>query len=100
MKAKFTKGPWSIGGLFSTILVGNDEFCVCEVFNENDFDVEGPSDEQVANAHLVAAAPEMYDFIESLKLDEVTSWEAEYILAKARGEDDLLLKKHNKKGDT
>ena len=42
----------------------------------------------------------MYDFIRSLKLDDITSWEAEYILAKARGEDNLLLEKHNQKGET
>ncbi len=42
--------------------------------------------ESNANMQLIAAAPEMYEFLESLQLDVTNDYKRDEILAKARGE--------------
>ncbi|MBX2848943.1 MAG: hypothetical protein KTR16_11525 [Acidiferrobacterales bacterium] len=73
-EAKFTKGEWvaseGVGG-GAIVYIPN-----------GGFDISGIPD-AIFNAHLIAAAPEMYEFIET----HMGGYpEAEDLLAKARGE--------------
>lgn len=98
-KTGFTKGEWAIDNTYSTMyLMTSVNGHICEV--DCDYDCDGnasPTDEQKANAHLIAAAPEMCRVIE-----QIVKWQdgdkgelLEYInnskssfkklLAKARG---------------
>ena len=81
-EAKFTKGPWVARGKTPSRIYGmqrkDKEVIVAatgSVINEAG-----------ANAHLIAAAPEMYEFLESLQLDVTNDYKRDEILAKARGE--------------
>jgi len=88
-EAEFTKGEWIVlDGAFVYAL--NDDGV-----NQFDLTIQGHGDkgasdnELQANAHLIAAAPELYDFIEDLSQnsEDVTQREeAKRLLAKARGE--------------
>lgn len=76
-ETKFTKGEWKIRDGYEvgiSVTFGSGFFTVasCQLFNE-----------AKANAHLIAAAPEMYDFIGTYMGGHP---EAELLLAKARGE--------------
>jgi hypothetical protein len=80
MEAKFTKGEWSIQG--ETLWCNNLPVCVL-----GDSWVTFSNAEN--NAHLIAAAPEMYAMLESLAdCDENQMYRKEIneLLAKARGE--------------
>ncbi|AUR87909.1 hypothetical protein NVP1105O_66 [Vibrio phage 1.105.O._10N.286.49.B4] len=79
-EAKFTKGEWRILDKYQVgvnVNFGDGFFTIasCQVFNE-----------AKANANLIAAAPEMYEFLESLQLDVTNDYKRDEILAKARGE--------------
>ncbi len=94
-EAKFTKGPWKIteSKLQNKIIIEGDNYVIS--------DVNDPTmNEDIANAHLIAAAPEMYEALlyliplikelhnitdHKLKLDNV-AYEINLLLAKARGE--------------
>ena len=102
-EAKFTKGEWKATPdkwddchVTSTERAGMVEICkISSVYfddeDKNDFEIE-----QIANAHLIAAAPEMYellkDMVDSINcgdehgLDSEWHVEASRVLAKARGE--------------
>lgn len=93
--AKFTPGPWSIKAIpdgsepsrkYSQYIVGPN---VCDVFYTNDVGR--------ANAHLIAAAPELYEALQAIlfaaRLDapDTAAWKelrksCEDALSKARGE--------------
>lgn len=83
-RAKFTKGDWSInytGPHWNNkdlanieINFGSDGECICDTVYEE------------ADAHLIAVAPEMYDFIESLQLSVSDEIKRDELLSKARGE--------------
>lgn len=94
-EAKFTKGEWIVyvesdnfgRQSYDEIVIGmasyNDDpyghYCMHKVVIED----EETSEEAMANANLIAAAPEMYEFIET----HMGGYpEAEALLAKARGE--------------
>lgn len=86
-KAKFTKGEWSVYGDWAIKRKGTTE--ILASFEERGFN----NQEGFANAHLIAAAPEMYDLLERLtsydncKKDIIhLLGEADNLLAKARGE--------------
>lgn len=111
-KEKFTKGPWQVvfaAGFDAEIGVGMDSYLkdesdfytnhlwTCEVQSED------ADDECLANAALIAAAPEMYGMLEYVKRSfelmvelevvkcakdklEVDIAAIESLLAKARGE--------------
>lgn len=89
---KFTKGEWKVSTLYNTLLqVSANDVDICETDCNGDFDdktgILKPTEEERANAHLIAAAPDMYNFIASLQLSVVEEvCEAEELLAKARGE--------------
>lgn len=90
---KFTKGPWfsKEGDRFSKeVLITSSErddnsivpICEMDVYFDGII-----GDEQPANASLIAAAPEMYEFIKSIQLGSVADEiKREELLAKARGE--------------
>lgn len=99
-KAKFTKGEWIIteGFMGDTILTTKDrlnksksEIVTIEIVFSGEISIE-----QKANAHLIAAAPEMYELLEELECSalniEQTANNLAYrkmireLLAKARGE--------------
>ncbi|AUR93301.1 coil containing protein [Vibrio phage 1.186.O._10N.286.49.E3] len=89
-EAKFTKGPWRILDKYQVgvnVNFGDGFFTIasCQVFNE-----------AKANANLIAAAPEMYEMLETLT-ESQNMEDAEHLLrenrleilellAKARGE--------------
>ena len=84
MKPKHTPGPWTQHGLEI-----HGEIFICDV-NENPKDRE----EHIANAHLIAAAPEMLEALELILNDNrlmnaMTKEQAKavmYSVSKARGE--------------
>ena len=94
-ETKFTPGPWKISeyrNSHSMIIVGSDEWDVAEVGYPN----------RDANAHLIAAAPDLYKALANLEpyLDAIVCYastieehppngfilETKAALAKARGE--------------
>ena len=79
-EVKFTKGYWTVqfgDMVFASDGVNNDQ--VAAVFNEDNKD-----------AHLIAAAPEMYDMLQELlyggSLHRMDAKAISDLLAKARGE--------------
>jgi len=101
-EAKFTKGPWvadiRVGCCAVYAKDSRDEF---EQGLHSDGDNiyyasfpniamkperKSESVEHIANAHIIAAAPEMYAMLESLQLDVEGDMKRDQLLAKARGE--------------
>ena len=94
---KFTKGQWEVDKTYSTWLsVSVGGVSLCEV-DSDQFDFEiSPTDEQQANADLIAAAPEMYRTLGSVvkkmrklyphKENDLKIAEIVDLLAKSRGE--------------
>lgn len=87
-EVKFTKGRWE---------AKVDESCGIDVAliylgNKGGFDLSGAPD-CIANANLIAAAPEMYEMLDSLSdystFQGVPAWvhDIKLLLAKARGEE-------------
>ncbi len=106
MKEQFTKGEWEVDLSYSTMLsvsVIHDAFNatdVCDVESDVDYQagsfVTIPTIEQLANAHLIAAAPDMYLLLadisksidhcgDEIDTDFVMS-SIDKLLSKARGE--------------
>lgn len=105
-EAKFTKGPWvSHGSGVSTEAFGlkpdrthgygcGPTFVCC--LNDGEYHEYTDKKEQEANAHLIAAAPELYEALDGLilvmdttemsKLFRADYAKAKSALAKARGE--------------
>jgi len=93
-KPNWTPGPWKIGSRYTENgvydkagnLIANTHS------SHRNFDRENQIAEQNANAHLIAAAPDMYEALEDIIGDtEFGCHRASYIkaraaLAKARGE--------------
>jgi hypothetical protein len=100
-ETKFTPAPWSIRGADTRWVVSpsktNMPWYVAEVIGGCDHDGSG-LDRQNANAHLIAAAPELYEALEQLMtvctrygIADFPEIQAEHVaavlaLAKARGE--------------
>ena len=82
---KFTPGPWVVGGATAFVNQLSIEPCIGAVY--------GAGEEVKANAHLIAAAPELYSALKMV-LDDPTALDGrprtyKYVqnaLAKARGE--------------
>lgn len=93
-KTKFTPGPWSIFGPLSdkydpAYRVSAERTLSLTVSACPDGFVQG---ENKANAHLIAAAPELYEALELLlsaqgQMEEKAIKMAKVALAKARGEE-------------
>ena len=98
-KTKFTRGPWEIflTGDERAIYIGTD------LFGENssvaatvDVDIYGKESENLANANLISAAPELYEALDDLTEIANRGSVPDYVrdaintakraLAKARGE--------------
>lgn len=85
-EAKFTKGEWMVYGDWAIKRKGTTE--ILASFEERGFN----NQEGFANAHLMAAAPEMYEAIKQCRkfyhkngLEDLRD-ELDKLLAKARGE--------------
>lgn len=82
----FTPAPWSYVGT-GHMVGGPDRVRVADCFC-----LERPSEERMANAHLISAAPDLYALLERLAKDNtlvssVNWWtQVDVALAKARGE--------------
>jgi hypothetical protein len=102
-EAKFTKGPWKacqdgIGGWNvncrgkydnSYCDIGQNSPTVCDAWDLIYADCENKNPK--ANAHLIAAAPEMYELLDSIENDnnQLPKWlfkKIKVTLAKARGD--------------
>ncbi len=84
-KTKFTKGDWRVvGDTFIYALNDNEvnQFtCLVQT------SMGGANDEELmANAHLMAAAPKMYKFLDDLANGRGTDYPIEKLLEQARGE--------------
>jgi len=82
--SKHTKGPWKIEvNNAADFQVVTEKYDVCIVGNEND-------DYNKANAHLIAAAPEMLEALEKIAIStECPDWLGDWVLPvimKAKGE--------------
>ena len=85
---KFTKGEWVIEEVEEAVFRNTNSLCLCVV--TRDFDVISPvlGIRNNHDAHLIAAAPEMYKLLESLSdydENQMHKKEINELLAKARG---------------
>ena len=68
----FTKGPWVASamdnGIEWEIKDTHDEYDVCQCFGSPGFDVRDGEAEAESNAHLIAAAPDMYEALKGIIL--------------------------------
>lgn len=92
-KTKFTPGPWEAQGLY--IMFTNADTKQFDWVAKVERFADKYKHEEAANAALIAAAPELYEALESIvdvakNLDEIRWSDIEHIilpaLAKARGE--------------
>ena len=68
MNTKFTKGEWFIERYHTMLdvsVVGKGSICTIDTDHVMDECMIDPTPEQEANAHLIAAAPDMYAEIQS-----------------------------------
>ncbi|AUR90499.1 hypothetical protein NVP1144O_51 [Vibrio phage 1.144.O._10N.286.45.B3] len=86
-ETKFTKGPWFVDQDFCIMTSSDitDEPMICDLMPAE------MSDNEIANANLIAASPEMYDMLHSIENDANQIppflWDKiQTVLAKARGE--------------
>ena len=89
----WTAGPWIVStydGLIVSIANGTkeeQEIAVCDPNAPSGYDLDGL--EEIANAHLIAAAPDLYEALEAareLGVDDTQERIINAALAKARGE--------------
>jgi hypothetical protein len=85
---KFTKGPWEIFGDWA---INDSNGRLIAQFEPLCDDISlANTDESFANAHLIAAAPEMYALLKNIQLEHCNTAklynEIDDLLAKARGE--------------
>lgn len=87
METKFTKGEWRVeynGSWYQIVAIEkNDRDWIADTCASS---CRGDLALGEANAHLIAAAPDMYKFLESLQLDVTNDYKRDELLAKARGE--------------
>ncbi len=82
-EVKFTKSPWKFNshdGSITDCTKAENEIATAQL---DDWHHLGMG---YANAHLIAAAPEMYKFLDDLANGRGTDYPIESLLAKARGE--------------
>lgn len=85
-EAKFTKGPWSVGGLCPSRVYGMQREDKQVLIAETGTVLHNSG----ANCHLIAAAPEMYEMLSRISVQYVCMDDdfntIQQLLAKARGE--------------
>jgi hypothetical protein len=95
METKFTKGPWvafqnEVGSWEVNCRASEDDVVgrysptICSTWDVTYTDLNNKLQEP--NAYLIAAAPDMYEFLESLQLDVTNDYKRDELLARARGE--------------
>ena len=89
---KWTPGPWRIGR-YHHVVLPNPDCQKSEGGGEGICHVYGDAHKRVANSHLIAAAPELYEaledalhFMESVGPPRYVRMQCESALAKARGQ--------------
>ncbi|WP_373092961.1 hypothetical protein [Zhongshania sp.] len=93
-EAKFTKGPWEVDPLGSdwlgSVFTHDGSIQVAQAQQVKPYCLDIKQEERQANAHLIAAAPELYAMLAEIVDDGEISLHqivrAEKALAKARGE--------------
>lgn len=69
METEFTPGPWiARKGIRIDVIRDHDSaFGICDLGSETELrDADYPTDEAIANAHLIAAAPELLEVCQKL----------------------------------
>ena len=64
-KPKYTPGPWEVINEFNVYGKGHRLVAACGGRSQN-YDVENNHIEKVASAHLIAAAPDMYEALKQI----------------------------------
>ncbi len=90
-EAKFTNGKWEVveeSEHHGFYVEDSNGYTVADLYFISKLSEASVNhgDNAKANAHLIAAAPEMYEFLESLQLDVSNDYKRDELLAKARGE--------------
>ena len=62
MKAKHTKSPWEVKDQWGYIRIHSEDNGVCRI--------DGIGSQEKANAHLIAAAPDLLDALKALMVTE------------------------------
>lgn len=75
----FTKGPWRVDGY---LIIGDNGYTICDLWDYTTY--------YTNNAHLIAAAPEMYEALKNIENDDNSMNETAWLmikdaLAKAEG---------------
>lgn len=97
-ETRFTKAPWRVNG--DWMIVDSTDRLIAQFEPLNDELSNGSTKESFANAALIAAAPEMYEMLDSIRQclewgyshDEIAGQLLDYtnglkvLLSKARGE--------------
>lgn len=90
---KFTKGPWVVDKYGNIVQQGGKPTDARDCIRAGGLALTTNEGEPMANRHLIAAAPEMYEMLSSLLANSsfnvehpAAAEEIEKLLAKARGE--------------
>ncbi|AKA61207.1 hypothetical protein [Pseudoalteromonas phage H103] len=80
-EAKFTKGEWTVSGCGLSVNAGG--FKVARAHSGGNTPYTTTT---IANAHLIAAAPKMYKFLDDLANGRGVDYPIEQLLKEVRGE--------------
>lgn len=64
METKFTKGKWHNDGLSIISVSESNQYHVADVTQRHPF--REPSEEELANAHLIASSPQLYEELDNM----------------------------------
>ena len=86
MNTKFTKGPWSVGRSVKTMVFADDGLDLVADCTAGEF----ARDVEIANAALIAAAPELYEALDMLMLYFTSANDVPVDRATIRGDDECV----------
>lgn len=69
--SKFTKGPWIVGGKYTVRTTKSSSDWICRMRDEH---YKHSDEEDEANAHLIAAAPDMYEALKMVLEEKAPSY--------------------------